>query len=52
MSEYVAGAYEGTRPVPGEPGDADGAPAKNKATQPVQDGRQPLRQSPAGERKR
>ena len=52
MSEYVATEYEGTRPVPGEPGNADGAPAKNKAMQPAQDGRQPLRQSPACERKR
>lgn len=52
MSEYVAGEYEGTRPVPGEPGHADDASAKNKAMQPAQDVRQPLRQSPACERRR
>ena len=48
MSEYVATEYEATRPVPGEPGNADGAPAKSAA----QARRQPLRQSPACERKR
>jgi hypothetical protein len=48
MSEHVATEYEGTRPVPGEPGRAGGAPAKAAA----QDGRQPLRQSPACEWKR
>jgi hypothetical protein len=76
MSEYMAAEYEGTRPVPGEPGHADDGPAKDKAMQPAQagkraagdvartadtagqaksaaqDGRQPLRQSPACERKR
>jgi len=48
MSEHVAPEYEGTRPVPGEPGRAGGAPAKSAA----QDVRQHLRQSPACERKR
>jgi hypothetical protein len=52
MSEYVADEYEGTRPVPGEPGRADDASAKNKVMQPAQDVRQPLRQSPACERRR
>lgn len=52
MSEYVATEYEGTGPVSGEPGNADGAPAKNKAMQPAQDVRQPLQQSPACEGKR
>ena len=52
MSEYVATEYEGTGPVSGEPGNADGAPAKNKAMQPAQDVRQPLQQSPACERRR
>ena len=51
MSEYVATEYEATRPVPGEPGNADGAPAKKRHAA-AQDGRQPLRQSPACERKR
>ncbi len=49
MSEYVADEYEGSRPVPGEPGYADDASAKK---QPAQEVRQPLRQSPAGERRR
>ena len=40
MSEYVATEYEGTRPVPGEPGDADDASAKDKAMQPAQAGKQ------------
>lgn len=40
MSEYVATEYEGTRPVPGEPGDADDALAKDKAMQPAQAGKQ------------
>lgn len=40
MSEYVATEYEGTRPVPGEPGDADDAWAKDKAMQPAQAGKQ------------
>jgi hypothetical protein len=48
MSEYVATEYEGTRLVPDEPGNAHDAPAKAAA----QDGRQPLRQSPACEWKR
>jgi hypothetical protein len=76
MSEHVATELEGTRPVPGEPGKADDAPAKDTAMQPAQAGkraagdvartadtagqarsaaqagRQPLRQSPACERKR
>ena len=76
MSEHVATEYEGTRPVPGEPGDADDAPGKDTAMQPApagtqagedvarttdaavraksaaQDVRQPLRRSPACERKR
>jgi hypothetical protein len=52
MSEYVATEYEDTRPVPGEPGNADVASAKDKAMQPAQAGRQPLQQSPACERKR
>jgi hypothetical protein len=52
MSEYVATEYEDTRPVPGEPGNADDASTKNKVMQPAQDVRQPLRQSPASERKR
>jgi hypothetical protein len=48
MSEHVATEYEGTRPVPGAPGHAGGAPAKSAA----QDVRQPRPQSPACERKR
>jgi hypothetical protein len=52
MSEYVATEYQGTRPVPGEPGNAGGVSAKNTAMQPAQDVRQPLRQSLACERKR
>ena len=48
MSEHVATKYEGTRPVPGEPGNAGDAPAKSAA----QDGRQPLHQPPACERSR
>ncbi|HET9081968.1 MAG TPA: hypothetical protein VFO01_15835 [Trebonia sp.] len=48
MSEHVATEYEGTRPVPGEPGHAGGGPAKAAA----QDVGQPLQQSPAYERKR
>jgi hypothetical protein len=48
MSEHVATEYEGTRLVPGEPGNADDAPAKAAA----QDGRQPLQQPPACERRR
>jgi hypothetical protein len=76
MSEYVATEYEGTRPLPGEPGDAGDAPAKDTAMQPAQAGKraagdvartagtagqarsaardvkQPLRPSPACERKR
>jgi hypothetical protein len=48
MSEHVSTEYEGTRPVPGEPGNAGDAPAKSAA----QDGRQPLQQSPACERSR
>jgi hypothetical protein len=76
MSEYVATEDEGTRPVPGEPGDADDAPGKDTAMQPAPAGtqagedvartadtagparsaaldvRQPLRRSPACERKR
>ena len=38
MSEYVATEYEGTRPVPDEPGSVGDAPAKDKATQPPQAG--------------
>ncbi len=38
MSEHVATEYEGMRPVPGEPGNADDAPAKDKAMQPAQAG--------------
>src|SRR6266700_925026 len=34
VSEHVATEYEGMRPVPGEPGNADDAPAKDKAMQP------------------
>jgi hypothetical protein len=52
MSEYAATEYEGTRPVSGEPGNAHDRPAKDKAMQPAQDVRQPLRRSPACERKR
>jgi hypothetical protein len=76
MSEYVAPECEGTRPVPGGPGNADDASAKDKVMQPAQAGkqaagdvartadtagqvksaaqdvRQPLRRSPACERKR
>jgi hypothetical protein len=52
MSEYVATEHEGTRPVPGEPGNAHDGPAMDKAMQPAQAGGQLLRQSPAGERKR
>jgi hypothetical protein len=48
MSEHVATEYEGTRPVPGEPGRPGGASAKSAA----QDVRQHLRRSPACERKR
>jgi hypothetical protein len=40
MSEYVAPEYEGTRPVPGEPGNADDASAKDKVMQPAQAGKQ------------
>ena len=52
MNEYVADEYEGTRPVPDEPGHVGDAPAKDKAIQPEQDVRQQLGQSPACERKR
>ena len=76
MSDYMATQYEGTRPVPGEPGNAHDGPAKDEAMQPARAGRQaagdaagaadsagqarsaaqacrqPLRQSPACERKR
>jgi hypothetical protein len=59
MSEYVAAEYEGTGPVPGEPGSAGDGPAKDKAMQPAQAGGQllqaagqPLRQPPACERRR
>jgi hypothetical protein len=45
MSEHVATEYAGTGPVPG-------ALAKDKAMLPEQDVRQPLRRSPACERKR
>jgi hypothetical protein len=48
MSAHMATEYEGTRPVRGEPGNADGAPAKSAA----QDVKQPLRQSSVCERKR
>jgi hypothetical protein len=40
MSEYAAIEYEGTRPVPGEPGNADDASAKDKVMQPAQAGKQ------------
>ena len=52
MSKYMATEYEGTGPVPREPGNADAAPTENKAMLPAQDVRQPLRRSPACERKR
>jgi hypothetical protein len=52
MSEYVAPVYEGTRPVPGEPGSAGDGPAKDKAMQPAQAARQLLEQPPACERRR
>ena len=52
MSEYVATVYDGTRPVPGEPGSAGDGPAKDKAMQPAQAGRQPPQQPPACERSR
>jgi hypothetical protein len=52
MSEYAATEYEGTRPVPGEPGNAHDRPAKDKAMQSARAGRQPLRRSPACERRR
>jgi len=47
-TEYLTTEYEGTRPVPGEPGNAADAPAKSAA----QDVGQSLQQSPACERKR
>jgi hypothetical protein len=40
MSEYAAPEYEGTRPVPGGPGDADDAAAKDTVMQPAQAGKQ------------
>jgi hypothetical protein len=40
MSEYVAAEYEGTRPAPGGPGNADDASARDKAVQPAQAGKQ------------
>jgi hypothetical protein len=40
MSEHVATEYEGTSPVPGEPGGADDASAKDKTIQPAQAGKQ------------
>ena len=48
MSEYVTTEHEGTRPVPGEPGNADDALAKSAA----QSVKQPPLQSPACERNR
>jgi hypothetical protein len=48
MSEHVATEYEGTKPAPGEPGQAGGAPARSAA----RDVGQPRQQSPACERKR
>jgi hypothetical protein len=36
MSEYLATEYEGTRLVPGEPGNADDAWAEDKAMQRAQ----------------
>jgi hypothetical protein len=52
MSEHVVTEYEGTRPVPGEPGHAHDRPAKDKAMQPAHAGMQPLHRSPACERRR
>jgi hypothetical protein len=52
VSEYVVAEFEGTGPVSGELGHADGAPARNKAMRPAQDAGRPLRQSPACEGKR
>jgi hypothetical protein len=40
MSEYMAPEYEGKRPVPGEPGNAGDASAKDKVMQPAQAGKQ------------